>query len=54
VRLLQLGLSDANLNVKADGVFGAASAQSIKQYQKEHGLAVTGVADVALIAKLTA
>lgn len=54
VRLLQLGLSDANVDIKADGVFGAGSAQSVKQYQKEHGLAVTGVADVALIARLTA
>lgn len=54
VRLVQLGLSDANLDVKADGVFGGGTAQSIKQYQKDQGLPVTGVADVALIAHLTA
>lgn len=53
VRLLQLGLSDAKLDVRADGVFGVGSAQAVRQYQKEHGMAVTGVADVALIAQLT-
>jgi chitosanase len=54
VRLLQLGLSDANLDIKADGVFGAGSAESVKQYQRDNDLAVTGVADIALIARLTA
>lgn len=54
VRLVQLGLSDADVSVTADGVFGGGTAQSIKQYQKDHGLPVTGIADLALIAHLTA
>ena len=54
VRLLQLGLSDRGMDVKADGIFGQTSQQLIKKYQSAHGLPVTGVADVALIAQLVA
>jgi chitosanase len=54
VRLLQLGLSDQGVNVKADGIFGQTSQQLIKQFQSAHGLPVTGVADVSLIARLVA
>lgn len=54
VRLVQLGLSDAGLDVKADGVFGAGSARVVKQYQQQEGLPATGVADIDLIARLTA
>ena len=53
VRLVQLGLSDADLDVKADGVFGQTSQRVIKRYQAANGLAETGVADAALIARLT-
>ena len=54
VRLVQLGLSDAGLAVKADGVFGAGSSQVVKQYQLQEGLPATGVADIDLIGRLTA
>ncbi|MFZ1547052.1 MAG: peptidoglycan-binding protein [Candidatus Nitrotoga sp.] len=54
VRLLQLGLSDRGVDIKADGIFGQTSLQLIKKYQSTHGLPVTGVADVALIAQLVA
>lgn len=54
VRLVQLALSDAGLDVKADGVFGAGSASAIKRYQADAGLPATGVADLALIGRLSA
>jgi chitosanase len=54
VRLLQLGLSDRGVDIKADGIFGRTTQQLIKEYQSVHGLPVTGVADVALIAQLVA
>ncbi|UJP05294.1 MAG: peptidoglycan-binding protein [Nitrosomonas sp.] len=54
VRLLQLGLSDRGFDVKADGVFGQASANLIKQYQEKNGLPATGVATIDLITQLIA
>ncbi|MCB2184105.1 MAG: peptidoglycan-binding protein [Desulfobulbaceae bacterium] len=53
VRLVQLGLSEADIDIKADGFFGQTSVRLLKKYQSAHGLPVTGVADVALIAQLT-
>lgn len=52
VRLVQLGLSDQGADIKADGVFGQTSVKRIKEYQAAHGLPMTGIADVALIALL--
>jgi chitosanase len=52
VRLVQLGLSEAGLPIKADGVFGSSSSQVVKQFQQAEGLPVTGVADIGLIARL--
>lgn len=52
VRLLQLGLSDAGLDIMADGVFGPSSSDVVKQYQQHAGLPVTGVADIGLITRL--
>lgn len=54
VRLVQLGLSDADLTVKADGVFGPGTSAAVKAFQLAQGLAPTGVADLALIGRLTA
>jgi len=54
VRLLQLGLSDRGMKLVADGVFGQTSARRITEYQVAQGLPATGVADLALIATLTA
>jgi chitosanase len=52
VRLVQLGLSDSNADIKADGVFGQTSAKRIKEFQAANGFPATGIADVALIARL--
>lgn len=54
VRLLQLGLSDRGVDIRADGIFGRTSMACVRNYQAAHGLPATGVADVALIAELTA
>jgi chitosanase len=54
VRLVQLGLSAAGLDIRADGVFGRNSADHVRAYQTAHGLPSTGVADLALVAQLTA
>jgi chitosanase len=52
VRLLQLGLSDLGVAVKADGWYGQTTLRCIKDRQSALGLPATGVADVALIDKL--
>lgn len=52
VRLVQLALSDAGSEIKADGVFGQASVRCVKELQIAHGLPVTGVMDIALIGEL--
>ncbi|MBT8768535.1 peptidoglycan-binding protein [Metapseudomonas boanensis] len=54
VRLVQLGLSLAGSDIKADGVYGQTSAARIKDFQQAHGLPATGVVDAALIAQLVA
>lgn len=52
VRLVQLAMSNLGADIKADGVFGSASARCVKETQIARGLAVTGVADIALIGTL--
>jgi len=52
VRLVQLGLSERGMDIKADGVYGQASSNSVRAFQAAHGLPATGAADVALIASL--
>lgn len=54
VRLVQLGISDGGSDIKADGIFGQTTAKLIANYQLAQGLSVTGVCDVALIARLVA
>lgn len=54
VRLLQLGLSERGMDIRADGIFGRTSMACLRNYQAAHELPATGVADVALIAELTA
>jgi chitosanase len=54
VRLVQLGLSAAGADIKADGVFGRNSADHVRAYQIANGMPGMGVADVALIAQLAA
>lgn len=52
VRLVQLSLSRAGIDVRADGIFGNASLFVVKAYQTAHHLPATGVADIALIGQL--
>jgi chitosanase len=52
VRLLQLGLSEHGVPIKADGIFGQTSANLLRQFQATEGLPATGVADAALIGRL--
>ncbi|CAG1018006.1 Chitosanase [Burkholderiaceae bacterium] len=52
VRLVQLGLSDRGMDIRADGVFGPGSSRTVKAFQVARGLPVTGVADIALISSL--
>lgn len=54
VRLVQLGLSLAGVDIKADGLFGQTTARCIAAYQAAKGMPATGVADINLIATLTA
>ena len=53
-RLVQIGLSEEDLAVKADGVFGPGTSAALKGFQVAQDLAPTGVADIALIVRLTA
>lgn len=52
VRLTQLGLSQAGIDIIADGVLGNATRNGIRRYQTDRGLPVTGTADISLIADL--
>ncbi len=52
VRLLQLALSELQVAVTADGVFGKASANAIRAFQIAHGQEASGTADVAFIRKM--
>jgi chitosanase len=52
VRLMQLGLSIAGIDIKADGIFGRTSARCLKAYQSASNLSVTGAAEPGLVAQL--
>jgi chitosanase len=52
VRLVQLALSDQGCDVRADGIFGNATARFIRALQRTSDLPETGVADAGLIHKL--
>ncbi len=52
VRLVQLGLSENGVAIKADGIFGQTSVNLLKKYQVSAGLPGTGVADPMLISRL--
>jgi chitosanase len=45
VRLVQLALSERNVAIRADGVFGRASAERVADHQRSTGAPVTGVVD---------
>ncbi len=54
VRLVQLALGERGANMRADGVFGRASANCVADYQRAVGMPITGVADAALVRELSA
>ena len=54
VRLVQLALSDQGCDIRADGVYGTASARFIRAFQLTSELPETGIADAALIQRLLA
>jgi chitosanase len=45
VRLVQLALSERGAAIRADGVFGRASADRVADHQRSVGAPVTGVVD---------
>ena len=51
---MQLALSERGADIRADGVFGRASATCVADLQQLEGLPVTGVVDRALVLKLAA
>lgn len=53
VRLLQVGLSELGMEIKADGIFGQTCYRLMKEYQSARGLPTTGVADVSQVLQLT-
>jgi chitosanase len=54
VRLVQLALSDQGCDVRADGIFGNATAKLVRGFQRGNDLPETNVADVAIIQRLVA
>lgn len=52
VRLLQLALSDQGCDIRADGIFGHATARFVRALQRTSELPETGVADAGLVQKL--
>ena len=54
VRLVQVALGERGADVRADGVFGRASAALVADLQRKEGMPVTGTASSALVTKLAA
>jgi chitosanase len=54
VRLVQLALSDQGCDIRADGIYGNASARFIRAFQRTSELPETGIADTALVHRLIA
>lgn len=54
VRLVQLALSDQGCDLRADGIFGNATAKLVRAFQRGHDLPETAVADVTIIQRLAA
>lgn len=54
VQALQQDLSGLDYSVAVDGVFGDATLAAVKQFQSDSGLPVTGIADAATWAALSA
>jgi len=54
VRRVQLGLSQAGLEILADGMWGRVSTRVLQTWQAQKGLPATGVADPSLVMMLAA
>lgn len=54
VRLLQLGLSDLGIDVRADAIFGKGSRDAIIALQQRQGVPPTGALDAADVLRLAA
>lgn len=54
VRLLQLGLSDLGIDIRADAIFGKGSRDAIIALQQRQGVPPTGTLDAADVLRLAA
>lgn len=54
VRLLQLGLSERGLDLRADGVFGPGTRDRVREFQITRGQPPSGALDAAQVAALAA
>lgn len=54
VRLVQLALSDQGCDVRADGIFGHATARFVRAFQRSSELPENGVADAGVVHRLLA
>lgn len=52
VTAMQSALAEAGVTVDVDGIMGKDTRTALSAFQKKHGLAVTGQADVATLEKL--
>lgn len=53
MRLVQLALSERGAAIRADGVFGRASADRVADHQRAIGVPATGVVDPELALALS-
>jgi murein L,D-transpeptidase YcbB/YkuD len=51
---VQVALTSAGHPVRADGVFGPLTAEAVRCYQRDHGLAADGVAGASTLSSLKA
>lgn len=54
VKKLQADLNTLGYKLEADGIFGLGTEATVKQFQKDHGLVVDGIAGAKTLAKIEA
>lgn len=52
VTKLQQALKDKGYNITVDGIYGTKTKEAVKQFQRDNGLAVDGIAGAKTLAKL--